>query len=112
MPKLQQKQLLIQKPIILDFFILFCLNAITLSHSSEHVFSFIGIGVPHTGQCLCGSTAILSHSPLFFYLEITLVPIFSPLIAFFKFSGLFPLQITVSNEDRLIICMAVISKNS
>ena len=50
--------------IILLLFVCFNLASQTFWQSGEQTSSFNGIGVPQIGQCLCGSTAILS-SPIF-----------------------------------------------
>ena len=46
--------------IICDLFLWFNLASQTFWQSGEHTSSLNGIGVPQIGQCLCGSTAMLS----------------------------------------------------
>ena len=55
----------------LVFFCWLILWSQTVWQSGEHTSSFKGIGVPQIGQCLCGSTAILS--PYFYILKKSLV---------------------------------------
>lgn len=70
-PQITKKRMITPVRAYLVFFCWLILWSQTVWQSGEHTSSFKGIGVPQIGQCLCGSTAILS--PYFYILKKSLV---------------------------------------